>query len=73
MIKPLASLLTVWGTLAFLISLFVFLNSPTNIDYNEGLKFSMVDSGLSLALLLSGFSMIAGIVLLKVSSVPRSV
>jgi uncharacterized membrane protein YjfL (UPF0719 family) len=73
MIKPLASLLTVWGTIAFLISLFVFFNSPANIDYNNNLKFSMVDSGLALGLLLSTIAMVAGIVLLKVSRVPRSV
>ncbi len=73
MIKPLASLLTVWGTLAFIISLFVFLNSPANIDYNGNLKFSMVDTSLALSLLLSTIAMVAGIVLLKISSVPRSV
>lgn len=73
MIKPLASLLTVWGLISFLIGLFVFLNSPTNIEYNGGLKYSMVDSGLALGMLLSTIMLVAGVVLLKVSKVPRSV
>lgn len=73
MIKPLASLLTVWGLISFLIGLFVFLNSPANIDYNGSLKFSMVDSGLALGMLLSTIMLVAGVVLLKVSKVPRSV
>lgn len=73
MIKPLATLLTMWGLISFLITFFVYLNSPAHIEYNEQVKYSMVDSGVSLAFLLSSFLLIAGVVLLRVSKVPRYV
>jgi uncharacterized membrane protein len=73
MIKPLATLLTIWGLIMFLITLFVYLNSPLNIEYNNAVKYSMADSGVSLSFLISGIMLIAGVVLLRVSKVPRYV
>ena len=73
MIKPLATLLTIWGLIMFLITFFVYLNSPWNIEYNNAVKYSMIDSGVSLSFLISSIMLIAGIVLLRVSKVPRYV
>lgn len=73
MIKPLATLLTIWGLIMFLITFFVYLNSPGNIEYNNAVKYSMVDSGVALSFLISSFMLIAGVVLLRVSRVPRYV
>jgi len=73
MIKPLATLLTMWGLISFLIALFVYLNSPGHIEYNGQVKYSMVTSGLALGFLLSLVLLIGGAVLLKVSRVPRYV
>ena len=73
MIKPLACLLTVWGLIMFLITLFVYFNSPINIDYNNQVNYSMVDSGVAMSFLISSILLIAGVVLLKVSKVPRYV
>ena len=73
MIKPLATLLTIWGLIMFLITFFVYLNSPLNIEYNNAVKYSMIDSGVSLSFLISSTMLIAGIVLLRVSKVPRYV
>lgn len=73
MIKPLATMLTMWGLLMFLITLFNFLNSPINIDYNGGVKFSMVDTGMSVAFLISIILLVGGATLLKISKVPRDV
>lgn len=73
MIKPLATLLTIWGLIMFLITLFVYLNSPLNIEYNNAVKYSMVNSGVSMSFLISGIMLIAGVVLLRVSKVPRYV
>ena len=73
MIKPLATLLTIWGLIMFLITFFVYLNSPLNIEYNNAVKYSMIDSGVSLSFLISSIMLIAGIVLLRVSKVPRYV
>jgi len=73
MIKPLATMLTVWGTIMFGVTLFNYLNSPTHIDYNNALKFSMADSGLAFAFLISIILLVGGITLLKVSRVPRDV
>lgn len=73
MIKPLATLLTIWGLIMFLITLFVYLNSPLNIEYNNAVKYSMANSGVSMSFLISGIMLIAGVVLLRVSKVPRYV
>ena len=73
MIKPLATLLTIWGLIMFLITCFVYLNSPLNIDYNNIVKYSMVNSGVALSFVISGIMLIAGVVLLRVSKVPRYV
>ena len=73
MIKPLATLLTIWGLIMFLITFFVYLNSPLNIEYNNAVKYSMIYSGVSLSFLISSTMLIAGIVLLRVSKVPRYV
>ena len=73
MIKPLATLLTIWGLIMFLITFFVYFNSPLNIEYNNAVKYSMIDSGVSLSFLISSIMLIAGIVLLRVSKVPRYV
>jgi len=73
MIKPLATLLTIWGLIMFLITFFVFLNSPANIEYNDQIKYSMLDSGVSLSFLISSIMLITGVVLLRVSRVPRYV
>ncbi len=73
MIKPLATLLTIWGLIMLLITFFVYLNSPLNIEYNGAVKYSMVDSGVSMSFLISGIMLLAGIVLLRVSKVPRYV
>jgi hypothetical protein len=73
MIKPLATMLTVWGLLMFLITFFVYLNHPSSIDYNGGVKYSMVDSGVAVSFLLSTVMLLGGIVLLKLSKVPRFV
>jgi hypothetical protein len=73
MIKPLATLLTIWGLIMFLITFFVYLNSPLNIEYNNQVKYSMADSGVSMSFLISGIMLLAGIVLLRVSKVPRYV
>ena len=73
MIKPLATMLTMWGLLMFLITLFNFLNSPNNIDYNGGVKFSMVDTGMSVAFLISTILLVGGATLLRISKVPRDV
>ena len=73
MIKPLATLLTIWGLIMFLITFFVYLNSPLNIEYNNAVKYSMIDSGVSLSFLISSIMLIAGIVLLRVSKVSRYV
>jgi len=73
MIKPLATLLTIWGLIMFLITFFVYLNSPLNIEYNNAVKYSMVTSGVALSFVISGFMLISGITLLKLSKVPRYV
>jgi hypothetical protein len=73
MIKPIATLLTVWGLISFLITFLIYLNSPAHIEYNEQVKYSMVDSGVALSFLLSSLLLISGVVLLKVSKVPRYV
>jgi hypothetical protein len=73
MIKPLATLLTIWGLIMFLITLFVYLNSPGNIEYNNQVKYSMTDSGVALSFLISSIMLIAGFVGLRVSKVPRYV
>lgn len=73
MIKPLATMLTVWGTIMFLVTFFVFLNSPTNIEYNNQVKYSMADSGVAVSFLISLIMMIGGIALLRLSRVPRYV
>lgn len=73
MIKPLAAMLTVWGTIMFLITFFVYLNSPTHIEYNNAVKYSMANSGVAISFLLSTIMMVGGIVLLRLSRVPRSV
>lgn len=73
MIKPLATMLTMWGLIMFLITFLVFLNSPVNIDYNNALKYSMVDSGIAVSFLFSIIMLVGGIVLLRVSKVPRYV
>lgn len=73
MIKPLATLLTIWGSIMFAITFFVYLNSPLNIEYNNAVKYSMVSSGVALSFVISGIMLIAGVVLLKVSRVPRYV
>ncbi|MBL7788300.1 MAG: hypothetical protein JNL75_00540 [Chitinophagales bacterium] len=73
MIKPLATLLTIWGSIMFIITFFVYLNSPLNIEYNNAVKYSMVNSGVALSFAISSLILIAGIVLLKVSRVPRYV
>lgn len=73
MIKPLATLLTIWGLIMFLITCFVYLNSPLHIEYNNAVKYSMVNSGVALSFLISGIMLIAGVVLLRVSKVPRYV
>jgi hypothetical protein len=56
-----------------LITFFVFLNSPGNIEYNDQIKYSMLDSGVSLSFLISSIMLITGVVLLRVSRVPRYV
>lgn len=73
MIKPLATLLTIWGLIMFLITFFVYLNSPLHIEYNKAVKYSMADSGVALSFLISGLMLVAGIVLLRLSKVPRYV
>ena len=57
----------------FLITFFVYLNSPLNIEYNNAVKYSMVTSGVALSFVISGFMLISGITLLKLSKVPRYV
>ena len=73
MIKPLATMLTVWGLIMFLITFFVFLNHPSNIDYNGQVKYSMVDSGVAVSFLFSLLMLVGGGVLLRLSKVPRFV
>jgi hypothetical protein len=73
MIKPLATMLTIWGTIMFAVTFFNYLNSPAHIEYNNALKYSLTDSGISFAFFISIFLLVAGITLLKVSRVPRDV
>jgi hypothetical protein len=73
MIKPLATMLFIWGLIMFLITFFNFLNNPIFIEYNGAVKYSMVDSGMSISFLLSLIMLISGFVLLRVSKVPRDV
>lgn len=73
MIKPLATMLTIWGLIMFLMTFFVFLNSPTNIEYNNQVKYSLSDSGAAVSFVLSLIMLIGGVVLLRVSKVPRYV
>lgn len=73
MIKPLATMLTMWGLIMFLITLLTYLNSPAHIEYNNAVKYSMVDSGVALSFVLSLFMLIGGVALLRLSRVPRYV
>jgi hypothetical protein len=73
MIKPLATMLFIWGLIMFLITSFNYLNNPGFIEYNNAVKYSMVDSGMSFAFLISTIMMVGGFTLLRVSRVPRDV
>ncbi|MCU0328289.1 MAG: hypothetical protein MUE53_04795 [Chitinophagales bacterium] len=73
MIKPIATMMTIWGAIMFLATFLNYLNSPSFIEYNNAVKYSMVNSGMNLAFLFSSILLISGIVLLWVSRVKRDV
>lgn len=73
MAKVMGVMLTIWGGLASLGVLFLYLNSSAFLNYNPADKTQgLLDVGIMLPAVLFGLMFIAGVAILKSSSEPES-
>lgn len=73
MSKVMGTMMTIWGLAMMLVTYFNYLNSPSHISYNGSMKYSLIDSGIMIAAIVSLLLTIAGLSFLFLSKEPREV
>ena len=76
MAKVMGTMLTIWGFIMGAVTFFNYLNSPANIGYNGNeilKKYSLIDSGITFAAVVSILLFGFGVTILAASKEPRSV
>jgi hypothetical protein len=73
MSKVMGAMMTIWGFLMSTITYLNYINSPSHIEYNGAIKYSLLDSGIMIPAVIGGIMLIAGICFLTLSKEAREV
>jgi DMSO/TMAO reductase YedYZ heme-binding membrane subunit len=71
MAKVMGTMMTIWGFVLGIVTFLNYINSPSHIEYNNTIKYSLIDSGIMIPAVIAFLLLLAGITFLMVSKEPR--